>query len=72
MVSNDAWPDSLCNFNLSIFLQTNVFVTLLLVGLHGPSLAQLTPSHPDWERFTKRTYVAGNDTLRYRLLYPLN
>ncbi|WP_170108720.1 hypothetical protein [Spirosoma oryzae] len=53
-------------------MQTNVFVTLLLVGLHGPSLAQLTPSHPDWERFTKRTYVAGNDTLRYRLLYPLN
>jgi predicted peptidase len=36
------------------------------------SLAPLTPSALDQERFAKLTYVKGSDTLQYRLAYPID
>lgn len=54
-------------------MHTCLLIALVLrLSLNGHSLAQPTPSGPDQQRFAKLTYVTGGDTLRYRLLYPLD
>ncbi|MCK8495252.1 prolyl oligopeptidase family serine peptidase [Spirosoma sp. RP8] len=54
-------------------MRTCLLVTLaLLLYVVETSIAQPTPVGPDHQQFVPRTYVKGGDTLRYRLLYPLD